>query len=183
MTRPAPVQMVVNWAGGVRPLARLLSIDHSAVLRWKAVPERWAHGLADAMGVPVDRLRPDIDAVQARMDQQAIIAVRHQSERRVVRAIRAARAAQCVVGQHVGRDRSTLRTLRGAPRQMAVYLACTAVEDVCRVTVGEYFLVTHQAVSKALAALGDARGDDEALDGLLDALGARVAALVDRVPA
>jgi hypothetical protein len=185
MTRDPALQCVIERFGSVRALARACALNESTVRRWRKVPVDWAPSLADSLGMPVSAVRADLarpspaDPVVLRSGRRGPLMAVPEADAKIARAARAWRAATDVVAAHFNRPAEKVRALRGMPRQMAVYLAVTAVEHVCRVSVAEHFLITHQAVSKALATLGDQRGDDDALDALLDELSARVAAMVE----
>jgi DNA-binding transcriptional regulator YdaS (Cro superfamily) len=57
---PAGIAAAIDAAGSLRKLATLLSIQHSAILKWKAVPAHRILEIEQKTGVPREILRPEL---------------------------------------------------------------------------------------------------------------------------
>jgi DNA-binding transcriptional regulator YdaS (Cro superfamily) len=68
--RPPGLAAAIEAAGGVRALARLLGIQHSAVVEWARIPADRIIEIEKATGVPRHKLRPDIFIGYSRNDEQ-----------------------------------------------------------------------------------------------------------------
>lgn len=53
------LRRAVKEAGGVRPLARKLGLDHSAILQWSVIPLDRLALIEEKTGIPREQLRPD----------------------------------------------------------------------------------------------------------------------------
>lgn len=51
---------IVTAAGGASKLAKLVGCHHSTILGWKRVPVSRLEVVAQATGIPVQQLRPDL---------------------------------------------------------------------------------------------------------------------------
>ena len=58
--RDQGVAKAIRAAGGLRPLARLLAIQHSAILKWAKVPAARIVEIERVTKVPREELRPDL---------------------------------------------------------------------------------------------------------------------------
>lgn len=54
------LRKAIAAAGGIRPLARALGLDHTAVLRWTRVPYEHIIRIEEITGVPREVLRPEL---------------------------------------------------------------------------------------------------------------------------
>lgn len=54
------ISKIIDKGGGVANLARKLSINHAAIVRWKRVPDKRLAAVSKITGIPVDKLRPDL---------------------------------------------------------------------------------------------------------------------------
>lgn len=54
------LKAAIEVAGGIRPLARLLGINHQAILQWKKIPANRILEIEAAAGIARERLRPDL---------------------------------------------------------------------------------------------------------------------------
>jgi len=54
------VKAAIDAAGGFRPLAVALGIDHRAVMRWNKIPTKRLLDIEKKVDVPRHELRPDI---------------------------------------------------------------------------------------------------------------------------
>jgi len=57
---PAGVDAAVKGAGSLRKLAAVLGIQHSAILKWRAVPAHRIVEIEQKTGVPREILRPEL---------------------------------------------------------------------------------------------------------------------------
>lgn len=56
------LQRAVDAAGGIRSLARLLGVSHTAILKWERVPDVWILRIEEVTKVPRHKLRQDMFA-------------------------------------------------------------------------------------------------------------------------
>jgi DNA-binding transcriptional regulator YdaS (Cro superfamily) len=54
------IQLAIDAAGGLRPLARQLGIKHSSIAAWARIPLRHLFTIEELTGIPREKLRPDI---------------------------------------------------------------------------------------------------------------------------
>lgn len=55
------IRTIIDRAGGPAKVARLLGLkSHTAVLKWKKIPDRRIVALEAATGIPREELRPDL---------------------------------------------------------------------------------------------------------------------------
>lgn len=58
--REPGVALAIEKAGGIRPLASILGIQHQAIHTWRRVPAERAIQIERALGIPKSQLRPDL---------------------------------------------------------------------------------------------------------------------------
>jgi DNA-binding transcriptional regulator YdaS (Cro superfamily) len=58
--RDTGLLLAIEAAGGIRPLARKLGIDHTSILQWKQIPATRLIAVEAATGVDREILRPDL---------------------------------------------------------------------------------------------------------------------------
>jgi hypothetical protein len=51
---------VLDAAGGVMALARMLNLNHAVVSRWHQVPAHWIIEIENKTGVPREQIRPEL---------------------------------------------------------------------------------------------------------------------------
>lgn len=55
------IRTIIDRAGGPAKVARLLGLkSHTAVLKWKKIPDHRIVPLEEATGIPREELRPDL---------------------------------------------------------------------------------------------------------------------------
>jgi DNA-binding transcriptional regulator YdaS (Cro superfamily) len=54
------VQMVIDKAGGMHALARLLGIRFQSIQKWTKIPSERVIAVERATGIPREKLRPDL---------------------------------------------------------------------------------------------------------------------------
>jgi DNA-binding transcriptional regulator YdaS (Cro superfamily) len=166
--RDPSLHNVLHAFGGVKALAGQLGLSHQAVSAWRRVPLAYAPAIGRAMGLKSCELRPDLPV--ATMTEPVAKAISSTDARLIARGHLAAYAAELVVAGYLGVSRAIVARTQGRARRLAVYVAATAVEDVCRTTIARHFGVSHQAASKTMKEVMDQRDKDPALDAQLDEL-------------
>jgi DNA-binding transcriptional regulator YdaS (Cro superfamily) len=58
--RAKPIVDAVRRAGSVKALAAAAGVRPQAVSQWRAIPPERARAIADAFGIPLCELRPDL---------------------------------------------------------------------------------------------------------------------------
>ncbi|MCW4579630.1 transcriptional regulator [Gluconacetobacter entanii] len=54
------VARAISAAGGVGSLAQRIGITTQAISQWKRIPHLRVHDVAEATGIPLEELRPDL---------------------------------------------------------------------------------------------------------------------------
>ena len=55
-----PIRVAIEKAGSVSALARMVGVRPQAISQWKEIPASRARTIADATGIPLHELRPDL---------------------------------------------------------------------------------------------------------------------------
>ena len=67
MTRHSAIDMAIEKAGGMRPLAEAIGVTYQAIQSWRTrIPAERVLAVESATGIPREQLRPDLYAVKKR---------------------------------------------------------------------------------------------------------------------
>jgi DNA-binding transcriptional regulator YdaS (Cro superfamily) len=65
------LKTAIEWAGGMRALARLLGLSHTAVQKWERIPAERVVEIETLTGIARERLRPDLYRIPPRQPSHA----------------------------------------------------------------------------------------------------------------
>lgn len=65
------ISVIIAAGGGPSKLAKRLGRHHSTVLGWTRVPDTCIAQVADATGIPPEKLRPDLAAIFRKIEPAA----------------------------------------------------------------------------------------------------------------
>ena len=54
------IQLAIEAAGGLRPLARMLGMNHATISKWRQIPANHILEIERLTGVPREKLRPEL---------------------------------------------------------------------------------------------------------------------------